>query len=124
MIDGSIAAMDRSHANHCRKAFAKSSFFAASLAVGCLAFVGHAAAERGDKIYENAWACSTLFSRVPLKVTNGDDAETALCVGEGKTGHKPMSRAEAWELCREQFDTSTQFIAWTKKGWQCRFYPR
>jgi hypothetical protein len=97
---------------------------AASLAAGLAAFAGDAAAERGDKIYERAWACSTLYSRLPTKVANGDDAATATCVGEGKAGHKPMSRAEAWELCRDQFDTTTQFIAWTSKGWLCRFYPR
>jgi hypothetical protein len=111
--------MDRWCKNHGRTSYA-----AALLAAGCVAFVGPAAAERGDKIYEKAWACSTLYSRMPIKVANGDDTEKAICLGEGKTGHKPMSRAEAWELCRDQFDTTTQFVAWTSKGWQCRFYPR
>ncbi|MGE0238843.1 MAG: hypothetical protein AB7F09_09730 [Parvibaculaceae bacterium] len=89
-----------------------------------MVFTGEATAARGDKIYENAWACSTLFSRLPIKVLNGGDREKAICLGEGKKGRPPMSRAEAWELCREQFDTTTQLIAWTSKGWHCRYYPR
>jgi hypothetical protein len=110
--------------NHCGKHLAAALLIAAGLAVTFSTFTGEAAAARGDKVYENAWACSTLFSRVPIKVVNGDNRETATCLGEGKKGRQPMSRAEAWELCREQFDTSTQFIAWTSKGWHCRYYPR
>src|SRR5262249_23952869 len=114
----------RRHKNHCPNGLAVASLFVGGLASGFLAFAGEAVAGRGDKIYENAWACSTLFSRMPIKVQNGDDRETAICLGEGKAGRKPMSRGEAWELCRDQFDTTTQFIAWTSKGWHCRFYPR
>lgn len=116
--------MNRWRRNHCRINLAAAVYFGASLTTGLLACVGQAAAERGDKIYERAWACSTLYSRTPINVANGDDAGTASCLGEGKMGRKPMSRAEAWELCRDQFDTTTQFIAWTSKGWLCRFYPR
>jgi hypothetical protein len=123
VIDGSIPAMHECK-NQYRKGFSAASFFAGSLAASLLAFAGHAAAARGDKIYENAWACSTLYSRMPMRVLNGDQRETATCLGEGKAGRKPMSRSEAWELCREQFNTTTQFIAWTSKGWHCRFYPR
>jgi hypothetical protein len=111
--------MDRWRKNRSRTGLA-----AALLAAGCAALGAPAAAERGDKIYENAWACSTLYGRMPMKVANGDDAKTAICLGEGKIGHQPMSRSEAWQLCRDQFDTTTQFVAWTSKGWQCRFYPR
>jgi hypothetical protein len=57
-------------------------------------------------------------------VVNGADRETATCLGEGKSGRTPMSRGEAWSLCREQFNTTTQFVSWTSKGWHCRFYPR
>ncbi|MGE0005260.1 MAG: hypothetical protein AB7S92_06680 [Parvibaculaceae bacterium] len=97
---------------------------AAGLAAGLLASADEAAAERGDKMYENAWACSTLFSRMPIRVRNAGDPQAATCLGEGKKGRQPMSRSEAWELCHEQFDTTTQFIAWTSKGWNCRYYPR
>lgn len=97
---------------------------AGSLITGSLFVAGEAAAARGDKIYENAWACSTLYSRAPIKVLNGGDIETAICLGEGKKGHPPMSRADAWDLCKEQFDTTSQFLAWTGKGWHCRYYPR
>ena len=116
--------MDRWHENHFRKGLATALFFAGSLAAGFLIFTGHAIAARGDKIYENAWACSTLYSRMPVRVVNGDNRETAICLGEGKAGRTPMSRGEAWALCREQFDTTTQFVSWTSKGWHCRFYPR
>jgi hypothetical protein len=115
--------MNRWHKNHCRRGLAAALFFAGSLA-GFLMFAGHAAAARGDKIYENAWACSTLYSRMPVRVVNGADRETATCLGEGKSGRTPMSRGEAWSLCREQFNTTTQFVSWTSKGWHCRFYPR
>ena len=110
--------------NHHLGGLVVASLFAGSLAMSFLALAGEAAAGRGDKIYENAWACSTLYSRTAIKVLNGNDVETAVCVGEGKSGRTPMSRSEAWELCRDQFDTTTQFIAWTNKGWHCRFYPR
>jgi hypothetical protein len=100
------------------------SFFGGGLAAGILTFTVEAGAARGDKIYESAWACSTLFSRTPIKVLNSDDQKSAICIGEGKKGRTPMSRSEAWELCREQFDTTTQFIAWTSKGWHCRYNPR
>jgi hypothetical protein len=116
--------MNRWRENHCRRGIAAALLFVGSLAAGFLTLAGHAAAARGDKIYENAWACSTLFSRMPIKVANSDNRETAICLGEGKIGRTPMSRGEAWALCREQFDTTTQFIAWTSKGWHCRFYSR
>lgn len=98
--------------------------FAGGLLVTPLLFADEAAAARGDKVYENAWACSTLFSRTPIRVQNGDDPKSAICLGEGKKGRPPMSRADAWDLCKEQFDTTSQFIAWTGKGWHCRYYPR
>ena len=116
--------MKRACENHHRIRTGTATLLAASLTVGLAAFADEAAAARGDKIYENAWACSTLFSRTPIKVINAEELKTAICVGEGKKGRTPMSRAEAWELCRDQFDTSTQFIAWTSKGWHCRYYPR
>ena len=97
---------------------------AGSLMAGPLFCANEAAAARGDKIYESAWACSTLYSRAPIRVLKGDDIETAICLGEGKKGRPPMSRADAWDLCKEQFDTSSQFVAWTGKGWHCRYYPR
>src|SRR5262245_29868618 len=116
--------MDHGRKNHCRNGLVVASLFAGGLLLGFLPLAGKATAARGDKIYESAWACSTLYSRAPIKVLNGDDQETAVCVGEGKKGRSPMSRSEAWELCRDQFDTTTQFIAWTSGGWRCRFYPR
>lgn len=76
------------------------------------------------KLDSQAWACSTLYSRYPIKVLNGEDRETALCVGEGKKGRKPMSRSEAFDLCREQFNASSLLINWTSKGWRCRYYGR
>lgn len=109
--------------NHLRPGYAVASLFVINLTAGLSFFAGEAAAARGDKIYESAWACSTLYSRSPIKVLNGDDVETATCLGEGKTGRKPMSRGDAWDLCREQFDTTSQFVSWTSKGWFCRFYP-
>lgn len=116
--------MDHGCKNHRRQNFALAWLFAATLAGTFLALPGEAAAERGDKMYDIAWACSTLYSRVPVKVLNSDDRETALCQGEGKGGRKPMSRSEAWELCREQFDTRNQFLDWTSKGWRCRYYAQ
>jgi hypothetical protein len=108
--------------NHCRKGLALASLLAAGLAVAFLALAGEAAAARGDRMYSIAWACSTLYSRAPVKVLNSDNRETALCVGEAKKGRTPMSREEAWSLCREQFDTMNQFLDWTSKGWRCRYY--
>jgi hypothetical protein len=108
--------------NHCHKALVVAALLIASLAAAFLGLSGKAAAERGDRMYDIAWACSTLYSRAPIKVLNSDDRETALCQGEGKGGRKPMSRSEAWELCREQFDTINQFLDWTSKGWRCRYY--
>lgn len=116
--------MNRSLENHFRTRLAAAAFVVASLAAGLLSLAGEAAAARGDKIYEFAWACSTLYSRMPIRVLNGGDRETAICLGEGKKGRTPMSRSDAWDLCREQFDTTTQFVNWTSKGWQCRYYPR
>ena len=40
------------------------------------------------KLSGRAWACSTLYSRYPIKVLNGENRETALCLGEGKKGRK------------------------------------
>ncbi len=116
--------MNHGHENHCRNGFVVASLLAGSLAAAFLSLAGEATAARGDKIYENAWACSTLYSRAPIRVLNGGDSETAICLGEGKKGRSPMSRSEAWQLCRDQFDTTTQFISWTSNGWRCRFYPR
>ncbi|WP_162918316.1 hypothetical protein [Taklimakanibacter deserti] len=113
--------MNRFPENHRRMRLTAAAFF---LAAALSSFTGEAAAARGDKIYDHAWACSTLYSRAPIKVLNGDDPETATCLGEGKKGRPPMSRGDAWSLCREQFDTTTQFINWTSKGWHCRYYPR
>jgi hypothetical protein len=110
--------------NHRRTGLRAASLFTASLVVGLAFVTNEAAAERGDRVYEHAWACSTLFSRYPIKVRNSDASETAVCLGEGKEGRPPMSRSEAWELCHEQFDTTSQFISWTSKGWHCRYYPR
>ena len=94
------------------------------LGVGGSFVTGEARASKDDKLTEQAWACSTLYSRYPIKVSNGEDNETALCLGEGKKGRKPMSRSEAYELCRDQFDATTLFIRWTSKGWNCRYYGR
>ena|SRR5437016_2684075 len=94
------------------------------LGVGGWLVTGEARAGKDDKLSEQAWACSTLYSRYPIKVSNGEDNETALCLGEGKKGRKPMSRSEAYELCREQFDATTLLIRWTSKGWNCRYYGR
>jgi hypothetical protein len=110
--------------NHRRKDLVVALFFAGSLAAGLFSVAGEAAAAGGDKIYQHAWACSTLYSRAPIKVLNGDDLGTAICLGEGKKGRTPMSRGDAWDLCREQFDTTSQFVNWTSKGWNCRYYPR
>jgi hypothetical protein len=116
--------MDGPIENHWRTGTAKTLFFAVSLVAGLSSGTGAATAARGDKIYEHAWACSTLYSRAPIKVLNSEDRATAICLGEGKKGRTPMARSDAWELCREQFDTTSQFIDWTSKGWHCRFYPR
>ena len=91
-----------------------------------LAFSGGRALARDDdvKLSGRAWACSTLYSRYPIKVQNGESRETALCLGEGKTGRKPMTRPEAYELCRDQFDATSLLVNWTSKGWQCRYYGR
>jgi hypothetical protein len=91
-----------------------------------LSFVaGDAPARDWDpKLNDQAWGCSTLFSQYPIKVLNGEDSETAICLGEGKKGRKAMSRSEAYELCREQFDATTLLIRWTSKGWNCRYYGR
>ncbi len=89
--------------------------------------VSHAALAREEhdvKLSDQAWACSTLYSRYPIKVVNGADRDKALCLGEGKSGRKPMSRSEAWELCRDQFDATSLLIDWTSKGWRCRYYGR
>lgn len=107
--------------NQCRLALATTALFATGLVVGLMSFVGEALAARGDRLIEQAWACSTLYSRAPIKVVNGDSRETALCLGEGKRGRQPMSRSEAWELCREQFDATTALVAWTGGGWLCRY---
>jgi hypothetical protein len=110
--------------NHRWTSLTAALLFTASVMIGFISATKEAAAERGDRVYEQAWACSTLFSRYPIKVRNSDESETATCLGEGKEGRRPMSRSEAWELCHEQFDTTSQFIAWTSKGWHCRYYPR
>jgi hypothetical protein len=115
----------RHHAeNHRWIGLRAASLCMASLVVGLAFVTKEAVAERGDRVYEQAWACSTLFSRYPIKVRNSDESETAICLGEGRQARPPMSRSEAWELCHEQFDTTTQFISWTSKGWHCRYYPR
>lgn len=82
------------------------------------------AAQGNDNLTGQAWACSSLFTRYPVKVRNSDDIETAVCLGEGQSGRMPMSRSEAWELCREQFNTTTLLLAWTGRGWHCRYYDR
>ena len=76
------------------------------------------------KLNDTAWACSTLYSRYPIKVVNSEDSATALCMGEGKKGRKAMSRNEAYELCRDQFNATTLLVMWTSKGWRCRYYGR
>lgn len=76
------------------------------------------------KLDNQAWACSTLYSRYPIKVLNGEDREKAVCLGEGKKGRKPMSRSEAFDLCREQFNTTSLLVNWSRNGWRCRFYGR
>lgn len=112
--------MDHGPKNHHR--IAGVVLFAVSLVAGLMVAGGSALADNGSRIYEQAWACSTLYSRSPIKVLNGGDRETATCLGEGRPGRAPMTRAEAWELCREQFDTTTLLLAWTGRGWHCRFY--
>jgi hypothetical protein len=94
-----------------------------ALGTGLLSLATEVAA-RDEKLSDQAWACSTLYSRYPIKVLNGSDRETALCLGEGKKGRSPMSRAEAFELCREQFDATSLLLNWTSKGWHCRYYGR
>jgi len=83
-----------------------------------------AAAKDWDTKLDQAWGCSSLFSPYPIKVRNGEDSAAALCLGEGKKGRKPMTRSEAFELCREQFNATTVLIRWTSKGWHCRYYGR
>ena len=90
----------------------------------CLLSNEAAARDWDPKLNDQAWACSTLYSRYPIKVQNSGDSETAVCLGEGKKGRKAMSRSEAYELCREQFDATTLLIRWTSKGWNCRYYGR
>jgi hypothetical protein len=94
------------------------------LCAGLPFLTGIAAAKDWDTKFEQAWGCSSLFSPYPIKVSNGGDSATALCMGEGKKGRKPMTRSEAFELCREQFNASTLFIRWTSKGWNCRYHGR
>jgi hypothetical protein len=76
------------------------------------------------KLNDTAWACSTLYSHYPIRVVNSEDSSTALCMGEGKKGRRAMSRGEAYELCREQFNDTTLMVGWTSKGWRCRYYGR
>lgn len=83
-----------------------------------------AARDQDVKLDQQAWACSTLYSRYPIKVLNGEDRETAICLGEGKKGRTPMVRSDAFDLCREQFNASSLLVNWTSKGWRCRFYGR
>lgn len=97
------------------------------LGMGVCLFVptSEAAAKDQDvKLDQQAWACSTLYSRYPIKVLNGQDRETALCLGEGKKGRTPMVRSDAFDLCREQFNASSLLVNWTSKGWRCRYYGR
>lgn len=97
------------------------------LGVGVSLLLPSAGAQAKDwdvKLDNYAWACSTLYSRYPIKVLNGEDREKALCLGEGKKGRKPMSRSEAFDLCREQFNTTSLLVNWTSKGWRCRYYGR
>lgn len=91
-----------------------------------LSFVASAAAANGwdARLHDQAWACSTLFSHYPIKILNGGDNDTAVCLGEGKKGRKPMSRSEAFDLCRDQFNATSLLINWTSKGWHCRYYGR
>jgi hypothetical protein len=105
-------------------AVARALILTLGLGVGISFVSGEARASKDDKLSEQAWACSTLFSRYPIRVSNGEDDETALCLGEGKKGRKPMSRSEAFELCREQFNATSLLIDWTSKGWHCRYYGR
>lgn len=109
--------------NQYRMTLAAAPLLAGALLAGLSFFAGEALA-RDDKLVEQAWACSTLYSRNPIKVLNGGSRETALCLGEGKKGRKPMSRGEAWELCREQFDAMSVLVAWTGRGWNCRYHVR
>lgn len=97
--------------------------FAVGFALACAAG-GALARDDEVKLSGRAWACSTLYSRYPIKVLNGDNRETALCLGEGKKGRAPMSRSDAFDLCREQFDATSLLVNWTSKGWQCRYYGR
>lgn len=104
---------------------AKAALLLLGLGVGLSVPTGDAAAKDQDvKLDQLAWACSTLYSRYPIKVLNGEDRETALCLGEGKKGRTPMSRPEAFDLCREQFNASSLLVNWTSKGWRCRYYGR
>jgi hypothetical protein len=117
--------MESSSKNHVCRAFAVTFIFVAALCAG-LPFVASKVQARDNevKLSDQAWACSTLFSRYPIKVLNGEERETAICLGEGHKGRQPMSRAEAFELCREQFNATSLLINWTSKGWNCRYYGR
>ena len=117
--------MNRRAAKTCHLAVAKVALFAFATGAGLSFLAGQAPARDWDpKLNDQAWACSTLYSRYPIKVLNGGDSATAICLGEGKKGRKAMSRSEAYELCREQFDATTLLIRWTSKGWNCRYYGR
>lgn len=110
--------------NQCRITLTVTPLFAGALVAGLFFLADEALAARDSKLTEQAWACSTLYSRYPIKVLNGESRETALCLGEGKKGRTPMGRGDAWELCREQFDTRSVLVAWTGKGWHCRYNVR
>lgn len=104
---------------------AKAALLLLGMGFGLSMPAGEAVAKDWDmKLDQQAWACSTLYSRYPIKVLNGQDRETALCLGEGKKGRKPMSRPDAFDLCREQFNASSLLVNWTSKGWRCRYYGR
>lgn len=117
--------MNRQTAKTFHLAAANAVMLAFGIGVGLAFFAGEAAASfKDDKLSDQAWACSTLYSRYPIKVLNGKERETAVCLGEGKKGRKPMSRGEAYELCREQFYATSLLVNWTSKGWRCRYYGR
>ena len=120
---GTIHHMERHRQNHLHRLAA----LAAMLSVcAAMPFIADRAEARDwdPKLNDTAWACSTLYSRYPIKVQNGGDSSTAVCLGEGKKGRKAMSRNEAYELCRDQFDATTLLVMWTSKGWRCRYYGR
>ncbi len=117
--------MNRRTAKPRHPAVAKTAILVLGIGIGLSSLSGEALARDWDpKLSDQAWACSTLYSRYPIKVQNGGDSGTAVCLGEGKKGRKAMSRSEAYELCREQFDATTLFLRWTSKGWNCRYYGR